>query len=177
MGRFPWGQGHSKQSSDKLHAIPHDWFSKDKADSSRPGLTNSIREHSFGSGASDGSPIQQGRSRTNTITSAISFYARSVSDVSNDLTSRPSSRQSSAGSSLPSAERFDKPAENLLSKGSRILRRQGSKFSLLSSTTEEKSTGVGEIAGQTSPIKGLQRHPTLSSQRGCALAHVASFLC
>lgn len=29
MGRFPWNHGHSKHSSDKLHNITQEWFSKD----------------------------------------------------------------------------------------------------------------------------------------------------
>ncbi|EXJ86543.1 hypothetical protein A1O3_03496 [Capronia epimyces CBS 606.96] len=166
MGRFPWGQGQPKHSSDKLHAITHDWFSKDNAEPSRQALNDMKREQSFGSGTSDGSPRYQGRSRANTTSSSISFYARSGSDASNDLTSRPSSRQSFVDSSQPFGERHDNSAKSLLSRGSRILKRQTSKLSLLPSSTEEKTiVRVEGKVGQGSPVKGLQRQLTFSSQR------------
>ncbi|KIX10448.1 uncharacterized protein Z518_01531 [Rhinocladiella mackenziei CBS 650.93] len=169
MGRFPWSQGHSKQASDKLHAVAHDWFSKDTAESSRQALTELVKEHNYlESGSGDVSPKDRGRSRTNTVGSSFSFYARSLSDTSNDLTSRPTSRQSFADAGLPPTERYDNTAKNLLAKGTRMLKRQGSKLNLLPSQIQDKDRSVDgsdERAGEMTPIKGLQRQLTMSSKR------------
>src|SRR4051812_47339585 len=106
MGRFPWSHGHSKQSSDKLHNITQEWFSKDGSEPSRQALNELMKDpSSFESSTSDGSPKYRGRSRTNTVTSSFSLYARSLSDASNELPSRPSSQQSFADVILPLADR------------------------------------------------------------------------
>ncbi|KAL2428990.1 hypothetical protein ABEF95_011126 [Exophiala dermatitidis] len=166
MGRFPWGQGQAKQGSDKLQSFTHDRFSKDNTENWRHGLNDLIREHSFGTGTSEGSPSHGKRSRTNTLTSSTSFYSRSTSDISNGVTSRPPSRPSSRDSASQAAERHDNPAKSLLSKGTRILRRQGSKLSLLPSPTEDKAIIAGDRRdGPVSPVKVLQRQFTSNSQR------------
>jgi len=166
MGRFPWPQGHSKQGSDKLHAVAHDWFSKDNAEPSRQALTELLREQSsFESSTSDGSPKHRGRARANTAASSFSFYARSLSDASNDLASRPPSQQSFVDTGLPMTERQEHTAKSLLSKGTRMLKRKGSKFNLLPSQLEDRSVDrvEGKIA-EVSPVKGLQRQLTISSK-------------
>ena len=171
MGRFPWNHGHSKQGSDKLHAVAHDWLWKDNAEPSRQALTELMKEHaSSESGTSDVSPKFRGRSRTNTVTSSFSFYAQSVSDASNDLVSRPSSQQSFVDAGVPLADRQENTAKNLLSKGTRMLKRQGSKLNLLPSQFEDRSSeGSAGRSGEVSPVKGLQRQLTPSSKRQYAL--------
>lgn len=167
MGRFPWSQGHSKQGSDKLHALAHDWFSKENAEPSRQALNDLVKDYSsFESGNSDESPKARGRSRADTVNSSFSLYTRSLSDTSNDLTSRPSSRQSFVDNGLPLPERHESAAKALLSKGTRMLRRQGSRLNLLPSQMEERPLDVGEgRAAETSPVKEAQRQPNLSSRR------------
>ena len=167
MGRFPWSQGHSKQGSDKLHAITHEWFSKDNAEPSRQALNDLIKEHSsFESVATDGSPKYKGRSRTNTINSTFSYYARSTSDGSNEVTSRPSSRQSFVDSGLTFSDRQEGTAKTLISKGSRMLKRQGSKLNLLSPQLEDASGGSFQArASGMSPPTRLQRQFTSKTKR------------
>ncbi|KAK6366589.1 hypothetical protein LTS17_010675 [Exophiala oligosperma] len=168
MGRFQWIQGHTKHGGDKLHAVAHDLFSKDNVEPSRQALTDMMKEHSgVETGPSDGFPRHHGRSRTNTVTSAGSQYTRSISDGSNhEYTSRPSSRQSYAEGNLPLSDRYENNAKGLLSRGTRILKRQGSKLNLLSSPVEEKSPerGGGRM-GDGSPVKSLQRQLTNGSKR------------
>ncbi|KAL6245079.1 hypothetical protein RBB50_007854 [Rhinocladiella similis] len=168
MGRFQWIHGHSKQSGDKLHSVAHDWFSKDNVEPSRQALTEMMKEHSgVETGPSDGFPRHHGRSRTNTVTSAGSQYTRSISDGSNhDYTSRPSSRQSYAENNLPLSDRYENNAKGLLSRGTRILKRQGSKLNLLSSPVEERSLEpVAGRMGDGSPVKARQRQLTNGSKR------------
>lgn len=169
MGRFPWGNGHSKQSSDKLHAVAHDWFSKDGAEPSRQALTDLMKDHASTDSGHDGeSPKGRGRSRTNTVTSSFSLYAPSTSDGSNDMTSRPPSQHSFVDSGLAFPERPESTAKALLSKSSRLLKRQGSKLSLLPSQMEDKPTEYAEWrGGETSPIKNLQRQLTLNTRCEC----------
>jgi hypothetical protein len=166
MGRFPWSQGHSKQGGDKAHTVAHEWFSKEHAEPSRQALTDLMKEYSsFESGNSDISPQARTRSRTNTVTSSFSVYARSMSDASNDVASRPSSQQSFVDNGMPLPERHESTARTLLARGTRILKRQGSKLNLLPSQIEEKSSELpGARVGEPSPAKGLQRQPTLSSR-------------
>ncbi|OCT50827.1 hypothetical protein CLCR_06711 [Cladophialophora carrionii] len=167
MGRFPWSQGHSKQSGDKAHTAAHESSSKEHGELSRQSLTDSMKESSsLDSGSSDIFPNPRARSRTDTVTSSFSISARSLSDISNDLASRPSSRQSFADGGMPLQERHENTAKALLAKGTRILKRQGSKLNLLSSQLEDRSHDLAEVrAGELSPIRGLQRQPTLSSRR------------
>ncbi|KIV91088.1 hypothetical protein PV10_05670 [Exophiala mesophila] len=132
MGRFIWAQGHSKQGSDKMHAIAHDWFSKDAAEPSRQALHDLKKEYFVPSADSrDGSPRHKGRSRSNTVNSSLSLYARSLSDVSNEHSSRPGSRQSLAGTTRSPSDRTESTAKNLISRGTRMLKRQGSMLNLL----------------------------------------------
>lgn len=167
MARFPWGQGHSKQSSDNPQVVAWDRYSKDAVEPSRQAVTETMKESSsFESGVNEESPKYQGRSRTNTVASSFSFYARSVSDGSNDHSSRPSSRQSYRDSALASTERLESTAKSLLSKGARALKRQGSKLNLLPSPVEERSSGAVERA-EESPVKGLQRQPAVTPKREC----------
>ncbi|KIW71171.1 hypothetical protein PV04_03366 [Phialophora macrospora] len=167
MGRFPWSQAYSKQSSDKAHPVSHEWFSKEHGEPVRQPPTDLVKEcSSFEPGSSDTFPKPRTRSRTDTVASSFSIYARSLSDASNDLTSRPSSRQSFADGGMPLQERNESTAKALLAKGTRILKRQGSKLNLLPSQLEDRSNDLpGVKAGEPSPVRGLQRQPTLSSRR------------
>lgn len=170
MGRFAWSQGHSKHAADKSHTFAHEWFSKDHAEPSRQALTDLIKEHpSFETSSGTASPKAQTRSRTNTVTSSFSAYARSVSDASNDMTSRPVSQQSfqvDAGMPMAVQERHESTAKSLLAKGTRILKRQGSKLNLLSSQMEDRTHELPEArVGEFSSPKLLQRIPTLNSKR------------
>ena len=167
MGRFPWNQGHSKQGGDKLYNVAHDWFSKEQAEPSRQALNDLMKESS---NPDDVSPKTRGRSRTNTVTSSFSVYARSMSDASNDLTSRPPSQQSFVDGGMPLPERHESTAKALLARGTRLLKRQGSKLNLLPSQVEDRSNDSVKIkAGEQSPGSGLQRQPTLISRRQCSL--------
>ena len=167
MGRFPWSQGHSKQGGDKAHTVAHEWFPKEHVEPSRQALTDLMKEYSsFESGNSDISPQARTRSRTNTVTSSFSVYARSMSDASNDVASRPSSQQSFVDNGMPLPERHESTAKSLLAKGTRILKRQGSKLNLLPSQMDDRSNDLMEAGvGELSPGKGLQRQPTLISRR------------
>lgn len=137
MGRFIWAQGHSKQGSDKLHAIAHDWFSKDTAEPSRQALNDLKKDYPPPSVESrDGSPRHKGRSRSNTMNSSLSLYARSLSDVSNEHSSRPGSRQSLVDTSRPPSDRTESTTKNLISRGTRMLKRQGSMLNLLPPQSE-----------------------------------------
>jgi hypothetical protein len=166
MGRFPWGHSHSKQSSDKLHSVTQDWFSKDTTEPSRQALNDMMKDHStVESPTSDGSPKYRGRSRTNTVTSSFSLYARSVSDASNEMLSRPSSQQSFADVISPLADRQENTTKNLLSRGTRMLKRQGSKLSLLPSPSQDSFTGPDTRSQELSPTFRLQRQSTINSKR------------
>ncbi|KIX98059.1 uncharacterized protein Z520_06138 [Fonsecaea multimorphosa CBS 102226] len=168
MGRFPWSQGSSKQSSDRLHVVAGDWFSKDNAEPSSQALSELIKEYSsVESGNLDISPKARVRSRTNTIASSFSANTRSLSDASNEMASRPSSRQSFVDGGLPLPERQESAAKTLLNKGTRMLKRQGSKLNLLPSQIEDRSSVVlaEARAVEIAPVKGLQRQPTLISRR------------
>jgi hypothetical protein len=167
MGRFPWSQALSKQSGDKAHTFTHEWFSKEHGEPPRQAPTDLMKEHSsFEPGGSDIFPKPRTRSRTDTVASSFSISARSLSDASNDLASRPSSRQSFADGGMPLQERHENTAKALLAKGTRILKRQGSKLNLLPSQLEDRSNDPLEgKAGELSPGRGLQRQPTLSSRR------------
>src|SRR5271155_4190078 len=71
------------------------------------------------------------RSRTNTMTSSMSFYDTLTPESSVGDISQPASREE--GFPL-SPERKESTTKTLLSKGSRMLRRPGNKFNVLSST-------------------------------------------
>nr|KAK5440205.1 hypothetical protein LTR18_008142 [Exophiala xenobiotica] len=167
MGRFQWIHGHPKQGGDKLHTVAHDWFSKDTAEPSRQALTEMMKDYtSSDSGVGGESSKSEGRSRTNTATSSVSQYTRSLSDGSNEYPSRPSSRQSYLEVGPPLTDRYESSAKSLLSRGTRILMRQGSKLNLLHLQLEEKSpdSSAGRV-GENSPGKALQRQLTNSSKR------------
>jgi len=166
MGRFPWSHGHSKQSSEKLHAVAQDIFSKDTAEPSRQALNELIKDpSSLESPASDGSPKYRGRTRTNTVTSAFSLYARSASDASNEVLSRPASQQSFADVVFPLADKQDHATKNLLTRGTRMLKRQGSKLSLLPSPSQESFTRFDARSQELSPTFRLHRQSTINSKR------------
>lgn len=79
-----------------------------------------------------------GRPRSNTVTSTSSSYQSPASSMtSTDFSSRRSSQDGRSTSNLaaPPYERPESVAKSLISRGSRILMRQGSKFSLSSSLT------------------------------------------
>lgn len=172
MGRFQWIQGHPKQGSDRLHAVAHDWFSKDGAEPSRQALVETMKDHA--SGTSDMS--RHRRSQTNTTTSSVSSFTRSFSNGSNEVTSRPSSGHSSADINLPLLERHEGHAKSLISRGTRILKRQGSKLSLMPSQIEESSSGrVTEKPSGGSPVRGTHRPVNMSSRRECSTLDQYSF--
>jgi len=161
MGRFPWTPGHSKQGSDKPHGLPQ-------------ASTGSTKEHSQSlSGGTEGTySSTRTRSRTNTLASSHSFYARSLSDSSNEHGSRPGSPQSTVDREYPGTERRESTAKALLSKGTRMLKRQGSKLNLLPSQFEDKvinsGTGGTDVDhGDGSPTRPLERQATISSKRKC----------
>jgi hypothetical protein len=179
MGRFLWNQGHPKHSESKARGVAHEWFSKEQAEPSREALNNLMKEQpSFESSNVDLSFEARTRSRTNTVTSSFSVSARSLSDASNDLASRPSSQQSFVDSGMPLPERHESTARNLLARGTRILKRQGSKLNLLPSQMEERSIDLqGARGGELSPGKSVQRQPTLSSKGKHSLfSHISSRL-
>ncbi|KEF61575.1 uncharacterized protein A1O9_03143 [Exophiala aquamarina CBS 119918] len=166
MGRFPWNNGHSKQGSDKMHTVTHDFFSKDTAEPSRQALNELIKDHSsLESPTSDGSPTYRGRSRTNTVNSSFSLYARSVSDASNEMMSRPSSQQSFADVVLPLADRQEHSTKSLLSRGTRMLKRQGSKLSLLPSPSQDSFTRSDTRSPELPPTFKIQRQSTINLKR------------
>jgi hypothetical protein len=169
MGRFPWSQGHSKQGSDKFHATAHEWFSKESAEPSRQALQELMRDRpAFETRPTNSSTHTRTRSRSNTYNSTFSTYARSSSQTSNEMSSRPSSRQSITDGGMPSHERHETTAKNLLAKGSRMLKRQGSKLNLLPSQIGEANQGWSKDAVYDS---GLRRNPTLTS-RGTQVAQL-----
>ncbi|KAJ9612285.1 hypothetical protein H2200_003882 [Cladophialophora chaetospira] len=168
MGRFPWSQGHSKHGGDKLYSVAQEWFSKEQADPSRQSVNDLMTDSSMSESIkSDLSPKVGGRSRTDTVTSSFSSYAHSMSDTSNDLASRPPSQQSFTNDGMPLSERHESTAKSLLAKGTRLLKRQGSKLNLLSlqQTEDRPNHPVEAGAGELSPGKGLQRQATLISRR------------
>ncbi|EXJ72073.1 uncharacterized protein A1O5_04576 [Cladophialophora psammophila CBS 110553] len=82
------------------------------------------------------------------------------------MASRPSSRQSFVDGGLPLPERQESAAKTLLTKGTRMLKRQGSKLNLLPSQLEDRSNVLPEArVGEMAPVKSLQRQPTLISRR------------
>ncbi|KAK5202938.1 hypothetical protein LTR41_011328 [Exophiala xenobiotica] len=167
MGRFQWIHGHRKQGGDKLDAVSHDWFSKDTTEPPRQALTEMMKGYtSFDSGDSGEASKSQGRSRTNTATSSVSQYTRSLSDGSNEYPSRLSSRQSCVEGGLPLTDRYESNAKILLTRGTRALKRQGSKLNLLPLQQEQNSPGRSAVrVGESSPAKALQRQLTNSSKR------------
>ena len=168
MGRFPWSQGHSKHGGDgRAQTIAHDWFSKDRTEPPRQALTDLMRDQSsFESSGGDVSPQERTRSRTDTVTSSVSVYTRSLSDGSNDLTSRPSSEQSFVDTGMPLPLRHESTARTLLARGTRILKRQGSKLTLLPLQIDDKSSPLPvSQPGEVSPGNGLLQQPT-SSPKG-----------
>jgi hypothetical protein len=74
------------------------------------------------------------RSRTNTMTSSISFYETSTPESSVGDISQPTSRQRLEEGFPLSPEKKESTTKILLSKGSRMLRRPGNKFNVLSSS-------------------------------------------
>jgi hypothetical protein len=143
MGRFAWTQGHTKQPSDRQHGLP-EWFSKASGEPSRQALTEIIKEQGPNSPPRNVST----RSRTNTL-SSVPSRATGASDSSQDTSSRPSSRQSMMQDAQTSPNRPDRSSKHILSKGSRIMRRQTSRFNML--------THHSESSDATSRKEGLSR--------------------
>ena len=176
MGRFPWALGYSKQSSDKGHSVAQDWLSQDTVEPSRQALHDLIKQHSNSESTGSGSsPEYRARPRTNTVTSSFSLHARSLSDASNEMSSRPSSRQSFADGAMAStADHQESSSKSLLSRGTRLLKRQGSKLNLLSSQSSDVfNSGSDARIPEPSPTFRLQRQLTTSSKRKltCKLGH------
>lgn len=95
-------------------------------------------------------------SRSSTLTSSLSFYEPSTSESSFSHASRPPSQQvqGDQGSSLAG-----KKTRGLFSKGSRLLRRQGSKFSMLSG----QSTHSAQSAPSSEPTTSDDTYPPPTS--------------
>lgn len=138
MGKFPWTQGHHRQGSDNKHVISTDWFSKSSAEPSRQALNELVKERL--SAEFDRDPARtssRARSRSGTTSSFRSHYAKSSTDRSAEIKSRPQSRQSIIEVPPPSPPRPEPVSRSLFSKGSRIMRRKTSKLTLLPSQLEE----------------------------------------
>ena len=78
-------------------------------------------------------------SRSSTLTSTLSYYEPSNSEGSLDQTSRPVSQQVDIGLTGPSYDSKSNGNRGILSKSRGLLKRQGSKFSLLSSQSTQSS--------------------------------------
>jgi hypothetical protein len=156
MGRFTWTQGHQKQPSDKIHALP-EWFSKSAGEPSRQALSELIKERSPPSSTFT-------RSRTNTVSSKISREAQSSTDQSSfDANTRPPSRSSIMEEPQISPQRQERMSKHFLSKGSRMMRRQTSRLNMLTSSTEDsRAAGLARVrsAGHL-----LNLHTKRSEQR------------
>lgn len=138
MGIFPWTHNHQRQGSDNKHIIPTDWFNKSSAEPSRHGLNDLVKEQL--AAAFDRDPVYSSsrtRSRSGTVSSVRSHYAKSSTDRSAEIKSRPQSRQSIIEETPPSPSRPEPVSRGLFSKGSRITRRKTSKLTLLPSQVEE----------------------------------------
>ena len=155
MGRFTWVAGHSKQGSDKSQYLPHEWFSKTTAEPSRQALGQLREDLEDGRDTSPTTPPKS-RSRSGTVSSTFSFYAKSSSDKSNEGQTRPPSRQSLIQESTQDSTRTDNAARTFFGKGSRMIRRQGSKLILAPSQVEtELIAGDLESEEASSPKRGL----------------------
>lgn len=106
------------------------------------------------------------RSRSHTMTSVMSFYAASNSD-SSTTPSRAPSPHLTRDKFIPTMEKKDNAAKTLLSKGSRMLRKHGSKFSLSSLYTVDSDTSekymdrpvtahTGTVSGTKSSHSGVE---------------------
>ena len=87
-------------------------------------------------------PLQNSQSRTRSasVLSSLSFYSPSASTSSVDLTSLPISQEVRSPSRSSVLELPENLARSFLSKGSRALKRQGSKFSLSSTISPDNDT-------------------------------------
>ena len=81
----------------------------------------------------------RGHSRASTVASAMSFYAPSTLGSSCDTLSRPSSQHQRQVSEPNPTEKRSNSAKTMLSKGGRILKRHGSKFSLSTASSSDNS--------------------------------------
>ncbi|OAX83536.1 hypothetical protein ACJ72_02095 [Emergomyces africanus] len=135
------------------------WYNNQSCDQLPPPMsTTCIRPASpavVRSRTSTHSPIRLsvfgGRSRSNTATSSSSSYKSPASSMTSaDTGSRRSSQDGRTPSnSTASSEKEDSVSKSLLSRGSRILRRKGSKFSISSTLTldEEDEMAKGAHSG------------------------------
>lgn len=136
MGRFAWTPSHRSQPSDGKHAIP-EWFSKSSGEPSRQALTELVKEHH----ATSPPCATRTRTRTNTLSSSASRGHKSTSSrSSSSRQSRPASEQESNNKSVPVTDASDKTSQTLLSKGSKMMRRQTSKFNALSAQLNDVVT-------------------------------------
>lgn len=156
MGRFGWTAGHSKQGSDKSQYLPHEWFNKSTAEPSRQALGQLRRDLEDG-GQVPSTTSPRSRSRSGTVSSTFSFYAKSISDKSNDVQTRPPSRQSVVQDTPQDSTRADNVARSFFSKGSRMIRRQGSKLTMGPSQVENGliESGILDAGEPSVPKRGL----------------------
>jgi hypothetical protein len=137
MGKFQWMQGHHKQLSDKYVPSP-EWFSKNTGEPSRQALNDLAREQSDQSDVpSSTNSSSRTRSRAGTMSSILSYHAKSPSERSVDIKSRPESSENVVDDAVNVPANQDAVSRNLFSKGSRIMRRKTSRLTLLPSQLEE----------------------------------------
>ena len=161
MGRFTWKASHSKQDSDKTLYMPNEWFNKASADPSRQAL-DQLKKDFEESGQISANHSPKTRSRSNTISSALSYYAKSHSS---DGQTRPSSRQSIVQDPIVDGTRPENAARTFLNKGSRILRRQGSKLTFGPSSTDNGLDGNDAMYNEETslPRRGLS-HKSMNAR-------------
>jgi hypothetical protein len=167
MGRFAWTQNHHKQPSDGKHVLP-DWFSKSSGEPSRQALAELVKEHNSPPGTT------YTRSRTNTLISTLSQgHKSSSSHSSSSQRSRPSSRHDSFDGPDVHPGPPEKAGKTLLSKGSKIMRRQTSKFNVLASHASEdpsnndsspRSTGLQRVRSAGQMLNMHTRRATMKPQ-------------
>ena len=149
MGRFAWTQSHHKQPSDGKHVLP-DWFSKTAGEPSRQALESLVKEHKT---SSPPGTIRT-RSRATTLVSNTSHGHNSSSSRSSSIRlSRPTSQHSSVEGTHASPGKTSNPTKALLSKGSRIMRRQTSKFNAMASHSSDQ----GSIHESNARPNGMHR--------------------
>lgn len=176
MGKFSWTQGHSRQSSEsKSSSVASEWFAKSTGEPSRRALNDLVKENLAAEFGSD--PVHtRTRSRSGTVSSVRSHYAKSSSDRSAEVKSRPQSRQSIMDDTPPSPTRHEPVSRSLFSKGSRLMRRKTSKLTLLPSQMEESTAESSrqdpdmsrlDLAAQLLNLSPKRKVPALCHRQHC----------
>lgn len=152
MTRLPWhGRSRTKSSGEKSHLSgPQDWFTRNTSEPSRQALSELVKAHRREK--SEESNTMRSRSRGTTITSVDwPKDGSQTGSMSEDVWSTPSSPQRGReGSVCSTADRAEGTTRNLLSKGSMMLRRTGSKMSLSSTGSSSNLVFMSPPRGQSS---------------------------